>query len=62
MSQGNRSIGPDHVLAFLAEGKALPEQPVMITVDDGWHSNIHFMLPILELYGLACAMFVTMGP
>jgi len=60
--QGYHSVTPDQVLAFLEDGKALPERPVMITVDDGWRSNIDVMLPILERYGFACTIFVTTGP
>jgi peptidoglycan/xylan/chitin deacetylase (PgdA/CDA1 family) len=56
------SISPDQVFAFLTEGKALPERPVMITVDDGWRSDIDIMLPILERYGFGCTIFVTTGP
>jgi peptidoglycan/xylan/chitin deacetylase (PgdA/CDA1 family) len=61
-NQGYCSVGPDHVLAFLTEGKLLPERPVMITVDDGWRSDIDIMLPILERYGFGCTIFVTTGP
>ena len=60
--QGYCGIGPDQVYAFLTEGKALPERPVMITVDDGWRSDIDIMLPILERYGFGCTIFVTTGP
>jgi len=59
---GYQGVGPDQVLAFLTEGKPLPKRPVMITVDDGWRSNIDIMLPILECYGLGCTIFVTTGP
>jgi peptidoglycan/xylan/chitin deacetylase (PgdA/CDA1 family) len=34
----------------------------MITVDDGWRSNIDIMLPILKKYGFECTIFVTTGP
>jgi peptidoglycan/xylan/chitin deacetylase (PgdA/CDA1 family) len=61
-SQGYRSVNPDQVFAFLTDGKTLPERPVMITVDDGWRSDIDLMLPILEKYGFGCTIFVTTGP
>jgi peptidoglycan/xylan/chitin deacetylase (PgdA/CDA1 family) len=60
--QGYTSVDAAQVLAFLTAGQALPERPVMITVDDGWRSNIDIMLPILEQYGLTCTIFVTTGP
>jgi peptidoglycan/xylan/chitin deacetylase (PgdA/CDA1 family) len=34
----------------------------MITVDDGWRSNIDIMLPILERSGFESTIFVTTGP
>jgi peptidoglycan/xylan/chitin deacetylase (PgdA/CDA1 family) len=58
---GFTSVGPDQVLSFLENGVRLPARPVMITVDDGWRSNIDVMLPILEKYGFGCTIFVTTG-
>jgi peptidoglycan/xylan/chitin deacetylase (PgdA/CDA1 family) len=60
--EGYRSVGPEQVVAFIRDGSALPERPVMITVDDGWRSNIDLMLPVLERYGFGCTIFVTTGP
>jgi peptidoglycan/xylan/chitin deacetylase (PgdA/CDA1 family) len=60
--QGYCSVTPDQVFMFLTQGKALPERPIMITVDDGWRSNIDIMLPILEKYHFCCTIFVTTGP
>jgi peptidoglycan/xylan/chitin deacetylase (PgdA/CDA1 family) len=34
----------------------------MITVDDGWRSDIDIMLPILEKYHFRSTIFVTTGP
>lgn len=59
--QGYHGVAPDQVLAFLQKGTALPDRPVMITVDDGWRSNVDIMLPILEKYGFGCTIFVTTG-
>src|SRR5262245_3455829 len=58
-AQGYRGVGPDQVLAFLTGGMTLPERPIMITVDDGWRSDVDIMLPILEKYGFGCTIFVT---
>ena len=60
--QGCCSVPPDQVFTFITQGKSLPERPVMITVDDGWRSNIDIMLPILEKYHFCCTIFVTTGP
>lgn len=60
-SQGYSSVTPDQVFAFLTKGQALPKKPIMITVDDGWRSNIDIMLPILERYSFGCTIFITTG-
>lgn len=60
--QGYCSVDADQVFAFLTQGKALPERPIMITVDDGWRSNIDIMLPILAKYDFRSTIFVTTGP
>jgi peptidoglycan/xylan/chitin deacetylase (PgdA/CDA1 family) len=59
--QGHQSIDPGEVFDFISKGKALPEKPVMITVDDGWRSNIDIMLPILEKFRFKSTIFVTTG-
>jgi peptidoglycan/xylan/chitin deacetylase (PgdA/CDA1 family) len=61
-NQDYQSVGPDQVLAFLQRGEPLPAKTVMITVDDGWRSNIDIMLPILEKYGFRVTIFVTTSP
>src|SRR5262245_4509190 len=58
---GYRTISPDQVFDFLVVGKDLPDKPIMITVDDGWRSNIEIMMPILDRYGFGCTIFVTTG-
>ena len=60
--QGYRTVGPDQVMAFLTAAQDLPDRPIMITVDDGWRSNIDIMLPILERFRFGCTIFVTTGP
>lgn len=60
--QGYDSVAPEQILAFLTTSKPLPTKPIMITVDDGWRSNIDVMMPILDRYGFGCTIFVTTGP
>ena len=59
---GYRSVGADQVFAYLTREQELPEKPIMISVDDGWRSNIDIMLPILERHRFGCTIFVTTGP
>lgn len=37
----------------------LPDQAVVITIDDGWSSTYTHMLPILESLGLPATVYVT---
>jgi peptidoglycan/xylan/chitin deacetylase (PgdA/CDA1 family) len=60
--QGYSSVNPNQVFDFLTQGRPLPERPIMITVDDGWRSNVDIMLPILDKYGFQSTIFVTTGP
>ena len=52
-------IAPEDVLAWLQEGRALPERAVLLTSDDGLLNNLTEMLPILQAEGLKCLFFVT---
>jgi peptidoglycan/xylan/chitin deacetylase (PgdA/CDA1 family) len=46
------------LLASLQEGKPLPENPVMITFDDGWEEVYSAGYPILRKYGLGATLFI----
>ncbi len=50
--------------AYVTAGTALPEQPVVITFDDGYSSNYELAYPILKEYGFQATIFaigVSMG-
>jgi len=59
---GYRSVGLRDIFDFVTRGTALPEKPVLITVDDGWTSNLDVMIPILSRHGMRASFFVTTGP
>lgn len=42
----------------LAEGKDLPEKPVLITFDDGYRSNYDLAYPLLQKYGAKAVISV----
>ena len=48
--QGYTAVGMDRVIAYVKEGKALPEKPVMITFDDGYYNNYLYAYPLVKQY------------
>lgn len=56
--QGYEAVTFDQMIAYVKEGKALPEKPVCITFDDGYRSNYEYAYPILKKYGMKATIFV----
>lgn len=52
-------IRPADWLAWLREGKGLPEKPVLITFDDAYADLTAHALPALERWGFGAAVFVV---
>jgi peptidoglycan/xylan/chitin deacetylase (PgdA/CDA1 family) len=52
-------ISPEEMFAWCRKECELPPRPVLITCDDGLHSDVTEMLPILQEEGLHCLFFVT---
>ncbi len=57
---GYHPVGIDDVIAYVYEGKELPEKPVLITFDDGYYSNYEFAYPWLKERGYPGVIF-TIG-
>ncbi len=55
---GYTAVSFDELIAYVYQGKPLPEKPVMITFDDGYQSNYDFAYPILKKYNLKGTIFV----
>ncbi|WP_421381597.1 polysaccharide deacetylase family protein [Bacillus salacetis] len=51
----------DELYAFLTEGKAIPENSVVITFDDGYKDNYIEAYPILKKYNFYAANFLVTG-
>lgn len=51
-------LGLDAAVTALADN-ALPDNAVVVTIDDGWASTFTHMLPVLESLGLPSTVYVT---
>ncbi|WP_303840407.1 polysaccharide deacetylase family protein [Selenomonas ruminantium] len=58
---GYHSISPDELYEALAGSGQLPENPVLITFDDGYEDNYTNAYPILKKYGFKATIFVVTG-
>ena len=55
---GYTSITPEQLLGYEDGEEELPAKPVMITMDDGYTSNLDIAAPLLEKYGMTATVFV----
>ncbi|SEH34751.1 polysaccharide deacetylase family protein [Selenomonas sp. KH1T6] len=56
---GYHSISPDELYEGLAGTKPLPENPVLITFDDGYKDNYTTAFPLLKKYGFKATIFAV---
>lgn len=61
MGADHRFVGEDDVVSWLRDGKALPERPLLLTFDDGYHDSYDTVYPILAGRGIPASFFVTTG-
>lgn len=57
---GYTAVSAGEVIEYSAGRGALPEKPVMITLDDGYYNNLSEFLPLLEKYDM-CAVVSVVG-
>lgn len=57
---GYQAVTVPQVIGYVREGTTLPEKPVLITMDDGYGSNLTVAAPILEETGMRATIF-TIG-
>ncbi|MDD6133882.1 MAG: polysaccharide deacetylase family protein [Selenomonadaceae bacterium] len=55
---GYHTISPDELYDSIAGNGELPENPVLITFDDGYEDNYTNAYPILKKYGFKATIFV----
>ena len=56
---GYHSISPDELCEGLAGTGSLPENPVLITFDDGYKDNYTTAFPLLKKYGFKATIFAV---
>lgn len=57
---GYTAITPEQLIDYVDGKGQLPPKPVLITMDDGYTSNLDIAAPILEKYGMRATIF-TIG-
>lgn len=55
---GYNSISLEELKAYIEDGIALPKNPYIISMDDGYDSNYNIMYPILKKYNAKAVIFV----
>lgn len=58
--KGYTAIDVEQLLAYVKQGEALPEKPIIITFDDGCETVYSYLLPLLEKYDM-CAVASVVG-
>lgn len=51
-SQGYTAVVMSDLIAYVKDGKALPEKPIVLTFDDGFYNNYYYAWPLLQKYGM----------
>lgn len=55
---GYTTVTLGQIIAYVDLGTPLPDKPVLITIDDGYTSNLTLAAPILEELGMCATVFV----
>lgn len=55
---GFHAVTLSQVIGYVETGAPLPDKPVLITMDDGYGSNLTVAAPILEELGMCAVIFV----
>jgi len=55
---GYTTISPDQLIDYLRYGNTLPQNPILITFDDGYEDNYRVAYPILQKYNFTATIFL----
>ena len=56
---GYSSVSLQQVIDYVENGSGLPSNPILITIDDGYESNLSVAAPILEKHGMCATIFMV---
>lgn len=56
---GYTAVFPDDLAAYVNQGKALPDKPIVITFDDGYYNNYYYVYPLLQKYNMKAVISVV---
>ena len=56
---GYTSVSLQQVIDYVENGASLPRDPILITIDDGYESNLSVAAPILEKHGMCATIFMV---
>ena len=59
-ANGYTTVVMADLIAYVQEGKPLPDKAVVLTFDDGYYNNYHYAHPLLQQYGM-CAVISPIG-
>ena len=57
-NNGYHTISPDQLMDYIQENKPLPENPILITFDDGYQDAYTEAYPILKKYDFTATVFL----
>ncbi|MCL2383524.1 MAG: polysaccharide deacetylase family protein [Oscillospiraceae bacterium] len=57
--KGYETIVMADLIAYVHEGRELPEKPIILTFDDGFYNNAHYLIPLLEKYNMRAVISVV---
>ena len=59
--KGYHSVSLNELYGFMTGSSRVPRKSFVLTFDDGFYCNYHYLLPILKKYQLKAAVFVVTG-
>lgn len=59
--EGYTAVTMAQVLAYVDEGRPLPEKPIMLSFDDGCQSTVTVVLPLVREFGMPIVLSVIGG-
>lgn len=58
-SKGMNTVTPDMIIDYTDNGTPLPDDPILLTFDDGHLNNMTYALPLLEKYDMYATVSVV---